>query len=116
MKKVFIATVLLSAFTISCKKSVERPKDAVSEDSLTKAAATSEEVISYRASDGSRANVTLVSGPKENTMLIKANNSKFLLDRKSPTRYERNGIEAEIKGDSLFITQDNSIISLVKDH
>ena len=105
---------MLSVMTVSCKKSTERPKDVSSGDSLA-AVSPGEEVISYKASDGSRANVTIVSGPKENTMLIKANNQKFQLDRKSPTVYERNGIEAEMKGDSLFITQDNTIISLVKD-
>lgn len=71
----------------------------------------------YKASDGSRAKATFTNG-KSKTVLIEANNNKFQLDFKEKTsageRYERSGISAETKGDSLIITQDNNVISLVR--
>ncbi len=76
---------------------------------------TTEETKTYKATNGSRANVTIINSPKENTMLIKANGIKYQLDKKSETRYERNGVSAEIKGDSLLINQDNMVIELVLD-
>ena len=76
---------------------------------------TTEETKTYKATNGSRANVTIINSPKENTMLIKANGIKYQLDKKSETRYERNGVSAEMKGDSLLINQDNMVIELVLD-
>jgi len=104
MKKIILTSAFLSLLMISCNKA----KNGGNDD-------RKEETISYRASDGSRANVLLVTSSKENTMTIRANNQKFQLDKKSDTEYERNGVKAEIKGDSLFITQDDMVIPLVKD-
>jgi len=71
---------------------------------------------SYIASDKSRANATFTNTEKGNTILIEANNQKFQLDRKELTPdggiYERNGVHAEVKKDSLIITQDNLQIDL----
>ncbi|MGC4128788.1 MAG: hypothetical protein QM564_04350 [Bergeyella sp.] len=79
---------------------------------------TEEITYSYIASNKNRANATFTNTKKENTITIKANNQKFQLDRKELTsdgaKYERNGVQAIVKGDSLIILQDNIQIDLVK--
>ncbi|ROI11412.1 hypothetical protein EGH73_13715 [Epilithonimonas hominis] len=72
----------------------------------------------YKASDGSRAKATFMNNGRSKTILIEANNRKFELDFKNKTPegelYERSGISAESKGDSLIISQDNNEIALVR--
>ena len=72
----------------------------------------------YKATDGSRAKATFMNNGRSKTILIEANNRKFELDFKNKTPngelYERSGISAESKGDSLIISQDNNEIALVK--
>ncbi len=72
----------------------------------------------YKATDGSRAKATFMNNGRSKTILIEANNRKFELDFKNKTpngeHYERSGISAESKGDSLIISQDNNEIALVK--
>jgi len=64
----------------------------------------------YKASDGSRAKATFMNNGRSNR--------KFELDFKNKTQngelYERSGISAESKGDSLIISQDNNEIALVR--
>ena len=71
----------------------------------------------FKASDGSRAIAKFTNTEKENTILIRANNHMFQLDRKEFTKkgakYERNGVGAEVLGDSLIITQNDMQIDLV---
>lgn len=101
MKAICIMT-LFFVVTVACKKQTatqETPQ---------------EEVYSYKGSDGSRSKITLINTPRENTMTIEANGNKFQLDKKSANVYERNGIKAEIVGDSLFINQDNLVIALAR--
>lgn len=73
---------------------------------------------SYKATDGSRAKATFINNGRSKSILIEANNRKFELDFKNKTPngqlYERSGISAESKGDSLIISQDNNEIALVK--
>lgn len=75
--------------------------------------------VPYKAKDGSRAKATFTSTENSRTVMIEANNQKYQLDYKSKTNvgdiFERNGMRAETKGDSLFISDDKQIISLVKD-
>ena len=104
MKKIFFATALLSLVAVSCNKTKTNETNK-----------QTEETISYKGTDGTRANVLLVNSSTENTMTIRANNQKFQLDKVSDSVYERNGVKAEIKGDSLFILQDDTVIPLVKD-
>ena len=70
----------------------------------------------YIASDASRANVTYQNEGNTHTITIKANNAKYVLDKKDgdadSQMYERNGVEAKVTSDSLFITQDDMVISL----
>ncbi len=72
----------------------------------------------YKATDGSRAKATFTQENHSKTILIEANHNKFQLDFKNKTAkgelYERNGISAETKGDSLIIKQDQNEIPLVK--
>jgi len=135
MKKILLSAVLLSVI-VACKKSTDgntgivknteesivtnengRIDSASAESTTTEinGKTEKEETRSYKASNGNRANIVLFSSAKENTMTIRANGQKYQLDKKSSTEYERNGVKAEIKGDSLFIIQGDNVISLVRD-
>ncbi|SHI35355.1 hypothetical protein SAMN05443429_101276 [Cruoricaptor ignavus] len=70
--------------------------------------------FTYRAKDGSRARVYF--DHKKNTMSITSNNTTFELDDKGSGHYERRGITADRKGDSLIITQEENVIELVWDN
>lgn len=93
---------------IACNKSKESTTTSKKE----------EKMVVYMASDKSRAKVTFQKENEVETLLIESNNRKFQLDKKSDSSgikiYERNGIKAEIKGDSLFIIQDSITIPLRK--
>lgn len=139
MKKSIVIAFCALGLVTSCKKSAEGNKDVVSESHTSETKVTNnngkidstnmtstetvvdgkkvqEVSIPYKASDGSRAKATFVTDNNGSTLLIEANNTKFQLDKKKQTAtgviYERNGISAEKKGDSLFITQDNKVIHL----
>ena len=73
-----------------------------------------EQSFLYTGLEKSKAKVTIINSEKEKTMIIEASNQKFQLDKKSDNLYERRGIKAEIKGDSLYIIQDDNIIPLKK--
>ncbi len=72
----------------------------------------------YKANDGSRAKATFADNGKSNTIIIEANNQKYVLDFKKATPtgelYERNSISAESSEDSLLISQGNNVIHLGK--
>ncbi|GGG44736.1 hypothetical protein [Epilithonimonas arachidiradicis] len=74
--------------------------------------------VPYKAGDGSRAKATFTDNGKSKTIILEANNNKFVLDFKKKTAegefYERNTISAETKGDSLLISQDNQVMHLVR--
>lgn len=140
MKKELLVAFSVLTMIIGCKKSEDGNKGVVElttsetkvvnengkSDTITTASTTKSidgrkmdtEYVPYIATDGSRAKATFVNTDKANTILIEANNNKFQLDRKSLTStgaiYERNGISAEVKGDSLLISQGKTIIPLVK--
>lgn len=71
----------------------------------------------YKATDGTRAKIDFAE--KDKTVTIEANGKKFQLDQvnlqPTGTEYERNGIKASVKGDSVTITQGNNVIELVRD-
>ena len=137
MKKMTLSAALFSVI-IACNKSADGNKSVLKENSevttisnengVTDSASASsssteidgkttqkEETRTYKASNGNRANVVIFSSPKENTMTIRANGQKYVLDKKSETKYERNSVNVEIKGDSLFIVQGDNVIELVRD-
>ncbi|WP_300673415.1 hypothetical protein [Soonwooa sp.] len=136
-----IAGVLLSLVTVSCKKSEGGNKDVISEssssqttvvdnngkvDSVTTSSSeqnvngnqTQEVSVPYKGLDGTRAKATFTTDKSGKTIMIEANNNKFQLDLKSKSatgeHYERNGVSAVTKGDSLIISQGNTVIPLVK--
>ncbi len=69
----------------------------------------------YKGLDGTRAKITFTNTEKSSTLIIQANKNKYELDKKSDNIYERNTVKAEIKGDSVIITQDDNVIPLVLD-
>lgn len=76
---------------------------------------TTEESVTYKGMDGSRAKITFENSDSGNTITIIANGKKFQLDKKQENFYERNGVSVEIKGDSATIHQGENVIPLVKD-
>ena len=137
MKKMTLSAALFSVI-IACNKSADGNKSILTKDSeettitnengITDSASKGsssteingkvtekEETRTYKASNGNRANVVILNSEKEKTMTIRANGQKYVLDKKSETKYERNSVNAEIKGDSLFIEQGDNVISLVRD-
>jgi len=136
MKKEFLVAFSALTMIIGCKKSESGNKDVVElttsetkvvnengkSDTITTSSTEktidgrkmNTENIPYKGLDGSRARAIFVNTDKSNTVTIEANNTKFQLDRKELTatgaKYERNGISAELKGDSLIISQDKHII------
>ncbi len=141
MKKHLIAVLcIISLSAINCKKA-EGNKNVITEENIeTKITTKNGELDStttlsqkkiidgkvinttsytFRATDGSRAKVTFTNAEKSHTIAIEANNHKFQLDQVSASKnsisYERNGIKAVSKGDSLQITQGNNVIELVRD-
>lgn len=117
MKRLFI---IAAAVTLcSCSKSKEGNLNVLKTENTTeKNQQDFEESNGYIASDGSRAKVVLKKKKKDYTISISANNTTFVLDYTSSTPdgeiFERNGIKAETKGDSLFISSDGKIIELAK--
>lgn len=116
---VIIAAILVLSFT-ACKKEGNK---AVLEKDVTENVAVDSNTLfdetstyGYMATDGSRANVEYQNDGNNHTITIKANNTKYVLDKKDgdadSQMYERNGVEAKLTKDSLFITQDDKVIPL----
>lgn len=134
MKKLLIS-LLGIALLVGCNKSTEGNKNVVSEETganmnektdnstattpLMKSVngETSESTsYPYKGLDGSRAKIIFDNTKQGKTMSIESGNGKkFELDKKSDGMYERNGIKAVVKGDSLFIIQGENTIPLVLD-
>lgn len=142
MKKLFIYAFAGLLTLAACKKAEKKPEKDIAEtqtteteininngkaDSLVTVSETKtingktvEEEYSYPyvGLDKTRAKATFINKKNEHTITIEANNQKFVLDKKGDTPtgsiYERNSVKAEVKGDSLFITQGNTIIPLYK--
>ena len=68
----------------------------------------------YLASNGSGAKTTYSNNGTSATLTIEANGTKYQLDEKAPGKFERNGVSAVQKDDSLIITQGDMIIPLAK--
>lgn len=117
MKHLLVITAAIILF--SCSKSKEGNLNVLKTENTTENNQQDfEESNGYIASDGSRAKVVLEKKKKYYTISISANNTTFVLDYSSSTPngeiFERNGIKAETKGDSLFISSDGKIIELAK--
>lgn len=72
----------------------------------------------YKATDGTLVKVKFNYDKSNNTITITNNNKTFILDKvKSDgkeTVYEKDGMNINIKGDSLILKQGNNVIELVK--
>lgn len=137
MKKLIFSMLCISVLGLfSCKKSTDGNKSVISEETETKITnqngkidsttttslkksinGETEESISYtyKGLDGSRAKATYNNSGKAKTLTVEANGKRFELDKISGGIYQRSGIKAVTKGDSLFITQDGNVIPLVLD-
>lgn len=114
--KIISLGLLTLMLTISCQK-----KEEVTTSSTTStptAVVNKEETVGYIAYNGKRASVTFKQNEKENTINILSTGRTFNLDyqKDTPTGklYSRNGVDAETKGDSLYITSGKTIIELAK--
>ena len=103
MKKtiLIVSFFALSFAVVSCNKNEAKNE-------------SKQETVSYKGTDGTRANATFETTKKGGTVTIIANKGKYELDKISDTLYERNGVKAEVKGDSLIIKQGDIEIPLVK--
>lgn len=113
-KQIFIILPLVTLMFTACKKNSEHSPSATTSTNSTS------ESITYKALDGSRAQATFDNDNGKKTITIKANNNKFQLDLVDETHhgslYERNGVKAIVKGDSISLEQGDNIIPLVKDN
>lgn len=112
MRRYLLASVLF--LTVACTKESGNTSVISKQEQTTKP-----ERSAYRALDGRRASVTTDhAGNGKGTISIEANGQKFQLDQVKQdgdrTEYERNGVKAVQKGDSLTIFQDGVEIPLVK--
>ncbi|MDR2204665.1 MAG: hypothetical protein LBE36_00655 [Flavobacteriaceae bacterium] len=108
MKKTLTAAFCALIFTMGCNKSKSGNKGIIKEE-------TAKQSYTYKALDGTPAKVTFTNSGKKKTISIEANGQKYQLDQTDSTTYERNSVKAEVKGDSLFIMQEDHVIPLVKD-
>lgn len=113
MKNITLA--LLVAVTLgSCNNT--QNKDEHTSSTVNKQ--NTEETFGYIAYNGKRASVTFKKNEKENTINILSNGKTFNLDYQKDTAtgklYSRNGVDAETKGDSLYIRSGNTTIELAK--
>lgn len=140
MKKYIIPLLALSFLTTACNKKSGGNKSIITSESyeteitdnngkIDSSTTTSykkevngkvsrEESFVYTGLDNSKAKIIFVDTDKEHTITIEANKRKFQLDKINEAdgkiNYERNGIKAEVKGDSLFIIQGDNVIPLKK--
>ncbi len=111
-KIVFALPLLLIGF-VACKKNTDGNKAVISSQTQTS------ESYTYKGIDGTRAKATFDDNNGQKTLTVEANNNKFQLDLAEETKhgsiYQRNGVKAVVKGDSINLEQDNNIIPLVRD-
>lgn len=121
MKNSIIAMVAFACMSVDCKQS-EGNKNVIKmeTDNQPKAYIVGSNSYTYRGLDGIRAKVVFNNTDKDKTVMVQANNNRIELDRKSDANgeihYERAGITAVAKGDSLIITQDGNVIPLKWDN
>ena len=95
-------------------------QDQPTTENMEKALIPGANTYTYRGLEGVRAKVIFENTEKANTVTIQANNNRFQLDKKSESKgevqYERAGIKAVAKGDSLIVEQNGNVIPLAWDN
>ncbi|MFC6269259.1 hypothetical protein [Frigoriflavimonas asaccharolytica] len=116
MKNSILITACIVLSLISCKKNNAESVDNA-QQSINSLNMDETQSYTYIASDSERAKVTFQNAGADHTITINSNNTKFVLDKKDGDEdtqiYERNGVQAKLTKDSLFIIQDNQVIPLV---
>ena len=116
MKKFVLIASILCLSLIGCKKEQKATADnpTLQINSLNM---DESKTFTYKATNGERANLSFQNTESDHTITIKANNMKYVLDKKDGDQnsevYERNGVQAKLTTDSLIITQDDKVIPLV---
>ena len=126
MKKTVVVLFSIGLFTLqSCSKeagnkNVIKAEDHSEHANMDKALVPGSNTYTYRGLEGVRAKVIFSNTDTDKSVTIQANNNRFQLDKKSEengvVHYERAGITAEAKGDSLIIHQDGNEIPLACDN
>ena len=116
MKNKILITAMIALSLMSCKKeSKVTSNDATPK--MNSAMMDESKSYTYLATNSDRVNLTFQNVNADHTITIKANNMKYVLDKKDGDQdsevYERNGVQAKLTKDSLIITQDNKVIPLV---
>ncbi len=97
---------------------IDSATDASHEVAVDDKVVDREESFLYSGLDKSKAKIIFTDKGKDHTITIQSNNKTFILDKKDSkdgtVTYERSGIKAEVKGDSLFIIQGETVIPLKK--
>ncbi|SFI15868.1 hypothetical protein [Halpernia frigidisoli] len=116
MKKTLLVASILGLSLIACKKENNSTTPAADPE-LNSLKMDESRSYTYLASNSDRVNLSFQNAGGSHTITIKANNMKYVLDKKDGDQdsevYERNGVQAKIKKDSLIITQDDNVIPLV---
>ena len=99
--KIVILTIFSFLSFTQCNKKVENKEIITSQ--------------TYRGTDGTRAKVTFTDNSDRSYITIESNNKKVEILKKSPGYYENETMKANVKGDSLIVTQGSNVIQLVKD-
>lgn len=117
MKKSVLIAALLVLSLMSCKK--ESPANSENSTTTINSLQMDEsKSYTYLATNSDRANLTFQNDGNDHTITIKANNIKYVLDKKDADSasmvFERNGVVAKLTKDSLNIIQDDNVIPLVR--
>ena len=115
MKNRILITTMIGFSLMACKKESKMTSEN-STPTINSLQMDESKSFTYLATDANRANLTFQNEGNDHTITIKANNMKYVLDKKedkpNAELYERNGVKAKLTKDSLIITQDNTVISL----
>ncbi|MBS1573018.1 MAG: hypothetical protein JST62_11525 [Bacteroidetes bacterium] len=126
MKTTYLALLLGTLAITSCSKDggnkniIKSETNTTTQPKVDKALVPGDNSYTYRGLEGVRAKVSFNNTDKDNTVTIQANNNRFQLDKKSESNgeihYERAGVSAVAKGDSLILTQNGNVIPLAWDN
>ncbi|WP_417430851.1 hypothetical protein [Halpernia sp.] len=117
MKNTVVITAILGLSLMACKKeNTANTKNVTSNINSLKM--DESKSFTYLATNSERANLSFQNEGNDHRITIKANNMKYVLDKKDADSasmvFERNGVVAKLTKDSLIITQDDKVIPLVR--